>query len=180
MILSALVASLTCLFIGAALLAHVRASRTTNITWDELVAKIQRVESASIAIVAFDHLNPTKNQLELEPDTIWEMVGRLEGLQRMKENASVLIALAVFVERWNFDEGAIVAERMRRDGLALRRAVRSVEWTLLWRLWRNTASTCLPFHISDAATSYYLMRQRLLALYQTSHAGLYPRLAEAL
>jgi hypothetical protein len=30
------------------------------------------------------------------------------------------------------------------------------------------------------ASSYYLMRQRLLVLYETNHAGLYPRLAEAL
>jgi hypothetical protein len=44
---------------------------------------------------------------------------------------------------------------------------------------RRSASL-IPFHLHEAASSYYLMRQRLLALYQTSHAGLYPRLAEVL
>jgi hypothetical protein len=43
------------------------------------------------------------------------MIGGLKGIQR-KNNADVLIAFAVFAERWNFHEGVIVAERMRRDG----------------------------------------------------------------
>jgi hypothetical protein len=38
----------------------------------------------------------------------------------------------------------------------------------------------IPFYLHEAASSYYLMRQRLLALYQTNHAGLYPRLVEVL
>jgi hypothetical protein len=98
----------------------------------------------------------------------------------MKENATVLIALAVFAERWNFNEGAIVAQRMRRDGLALRRAVRAIEWGIYRQVWLNLTTTTQPFRLHEAVASYYLMKQRLLALYETSHAGLHPRLAQAL
>jgi hypothetical protein len=38
----------------------------------------------------------------------------------------------------------------------------------------------IPFYIHEASAAYYLMRQRLLALYETSHAGLLPRLSAAL
>jgi hypothetical protein len=36
------------------------------------------------------------------------------------------------------------------------------------------------FYLHDSAGAYYLMTKRLLVLYRTSHAGLYPRLAEVL
>jgi hypothetical protein len=180
MILFAAVASFTWLFIIAAAVAHSRARQLTNASWEELVATIQPVASESITTVALDYLAPSKHQIEIEPHEIWELIGGLEGLQRMKKNATVLIALAVFAERWNFGEGVIVAERMRRDGLALRRAVRSIEWGLWIQYLFRTHSLRLPFHLHEAAASYYLMRQRLLALYEASHAGRYHRLAAAL
>jgi hypothetical protein len=37
----------------------------------------------------------------------------------------------------------------------------------------------VPPYVHEAASAYYLMRLRLLALYQTSHAGRYPTLAAA-
>jgi hypothetical protein len=37
-----------------------------------------------------------------------------------------------------------------------------------------------PFYIHQAATSYYLMTKRVLALYETSHSGLLPKLAAAM
>jgi hypothetical protein len=65
---------------------------------------------------------------------------------------------------------------MRRDGLQLRRAVtRIMLATFLGRQQMR-----VPFYLHEVASSYYLMRQRLLVLYETNHAGLYPRLAEAL
>jgi hypothetical protein len=180
MIFLTVVAVVTSLLIVASVVSHVRARRATNMTWEELVAKIQAVESDAVATVALDHLAPTKNQLQFEPEELWKLVGGLDGLQRMKENATVLIALAVFAERWNFNEGVIVAQRMRRDGLALRRAVRAIEWGIYRQVWLNWNTTTQPFRLQEAAASYYLMKQRLLALYETSHAGLYPRLAQAL
>jgi hypothetical protein len=108
------------------------------------------------------------------------MLGGREGLRRMRDNARLMLLLAAHAQRWNFDEGVIVTERMRRDALRLRQAVRRIELTLTFHAVLRHHATLIPFHLHEAASAYYLMRQRLLALYQTSHAGLYPVLAEAL
>ncbi len=107
---------------------------------------------------------------------MWNLLGGLEGLQRMRENGRILIALASYVERWNYEEGVIIAERMRRDGLQLRRSVTRI----MLETFLGMKQVRIPFYLHEAASSYYLMRQRLLVLYQTNHAGLYPRLAEIL
>jgi len=77
--------------------------------------------------------------------------------------------LAGFAQQWNFQESVIVGERMRRDGLALRRAARKVWVGMLFGYGKAHG----PFSVQEAASAYYLMRQRLLALYETSHAGRY-------
>lgn len=111
---------------------------------------------------------------------MWLMLGGKAGLRRMRENAEIMLQLAAHAQQWNFDEGVIVTERMRRDALRLKRAVRRVELAITFHSLMRRSTTLIPFHLHEAASSYYLMRQRLLALYQTSHAGLYPRLAEIL
>lgn len=111
---------------------------------------------------------------------MWLMLGGEEGLRRMKNNARLMLMLAAHAQRWNFDEGVIVTERIRRDALRLQQSVRRVEFALMFHSVLRRSATLIPFHLHEAASAYYLMRQRLLALYQTSHAGLYPRLVEVL
>ncbi len=163
--------------------SNIMAAKLARCSWEDLVGKLHPIESEGVTLVALDYLEPGgrsgaaagNDQLRLEPETMWTMLGGLEGLQRMRENAGVLIALASYVERWNFDEGVVIAERMRRDGLQLRRAVtRVMIGTFLGR-----GRVRIPFYLHEAASSYYLMRQRLLALYRANHVGLYPLLAEA-
>ena len=48
------------------------------------------------------------------------MLGGREGLRRMRENAKLMLILAAHAQQWNFDEGVIVTERMRRDAVRLR------------------------------------------------------------
>ncbi len=100
----------------------------------------------------------------------------MEGLHGMRRNANLLIALAVHVQRWNFEEGVIVTERMRQDAVQLKRALFRIRIEMLLR--RTQLRT--PFYIQQAASSYYLMTKRLLALYETSHAGLLPVLKAAI
>ncbi|MGA7317634.1 MAG: hypothetical protein WBX22_27115 [Silvibacterium sp.] len=100
----------------------------------------------------------------------------------MRRNARILIALAAFARRWNFTESVIVKERMRQDALHLQRATLQVILRTVFRASRNAG---VPpghgvFYLHDAVGAYHLMTKRLLALYRTSHAGLYPRLAEVL
>jgi hypothetical protein len=152
------------------------ARRLATLSWEDLLTKLEPVETDGITALAVEYLNPGNLQLGIRPDDIWNMIGCAEGLSRMRANSDVLIALATYAQRWNLNEGAIVAEQMRRDGMALRRAVVGI----------GLGMTCgygkgrVPSYVHEAASAYYLMRLRLLALYQTSHAGRYPTLAAAL
>ncbi len=164
-------------FVGFPLVrTRIKVSRLARLSWDELVAKLEPVPVAGISAVALDYLQPVKGQLRIEPNELWVMIGEAEGIQRMYANAEILIALAAYTRQWNFHESVIVAERMRRDGVALRRATMRLSLGSVLRY----GAVLGPFNVQEAASAYYLMRQRLLALYETSHAGRYPRLAAAL
>jgi hypothetical protein len=155
---------------------QVYARRLAELSWEDLLAKLEPVETDGIAALAVEYLNPGNPPMGIKPDDIWNMIGCAEGLSRMRANSDVLIALATYAQRWNLSEGAIVAEQMRRDGMALRRAVVGI----------GLGMTCgygkgrVPSYLHEAASAYYLMRLRLLTLYQSSHAGRYPTLAAAL
>ena len=153
--------------------------KLTNRTWNELLAEVEFIDFRGVSLVARDYLDPRKGQIELEPQEIWNLLGGDEGLRTMRANADRLIALAAFAQQWNLDESVIVAERMRRDGLRLRRAVRRVQLGMLSQIVTGRHWVEVPFQLQEAASAYYLMRQRLLALYETSHVGLHPQLAQA-
>jgi hypothetical protein len=144
------------------------------------VSQLKRIEFERVTSVARDYLEPKGGQISLEPTDMWLMLGGREGLRRMRDNARLMLVLAAHAQRWNFDEGVIVTERMRRDAIRLRASIRRIEFALTFHIFLRRSATLIPFHLHEAASSYYLMRQRLLALYQTSHAGLYPVLAEVL
>lgn len=148
--------------------------------WHELVAGLKAVDFAGVTTVAVDYLTPRRGQIDLEPDKIWECLGGIEGLKKMRENAQIMLDLAAYAQQWNFEEAVIVTERMRHDAALLRRAVRRVELGLVHgRLLRHLRIT-VPFHAQEASSAYYLMRQRLLSLYETSHECRYPALAASL
>jgi len=152
------------------------ARRVRSSTWEDLVSRMEPMHARGLEIVALDNLQPRPNQLQLEPEHLWGLIGGTEGLRRMKKNADLLIELAAYVQRWNFEEGVIVTERMRHDAVQLKRAI----YRLRFEMMIHRSQLRAPFYIHQAASAYYLMTRRLLALYETSHAGLLPRLAEAL
>ena len=168
------------LLLGAAIRSQYVATRVDRRSWEELVAALQPVAFDQVSSVALDYLDPREGQITLEPRDLWVRLGGKEGLRRMRENARLMLMLAAYAQRWNFEEAVIVTERMRRDALYLQRAVRRVELSLRFHTVLRRSATLIPFHLHEAASAYYLMRQRLLALYHTSHSGLYPKLAEVL
>ncbi|MGI4828917.1 MAG: hypothetical protein ACRYFU_12115 [Janthinobacterium lividum] len=151
-------------------------NRLSATTWEELVDRLQELPIIGITKVALDYLQPSKGQLSIQTDEMWLLIGGNEGLERMRANADILLQLAAYAEQWNREECVIVGERMRRESMALRRAVSKVQRGLLFGRGRMMG----PFHVQEATSAYYLMRERLLVLYQTSHAGRYARLATAL
>jgi hypothetical protein len=154
---------------------RLKASKLSRLSWEDLVARLKPVPVDGISIIAVDYLQPTKGQIDIETNDLWAMVGGLEGLKSMYANAEVLIALAGYAQQWNPEESVIVGERMRRDGLALRRATKKLSLGFVVGFGVHG-----PFHVQEAASAYYLMRRRLLALYETSHVERYSRLAAAL
>ncbi len=155
---------------------QVRTHRLHSVSWENLIAQLQHVPARGLEIVALDYMEPRPNQLKLEPEHLWGFIGGMEGLRGMRRNANLLIALAAYVQRWNFEESVIVTERMRQDAVQLKRALFRIRVEMLLR--RTQLRT--PFYIQQAASAYYLMTRRLLALYETSHAGLLPVLQDAM
>ena len=169
-----------CGFAGVVIADRRSSRKRAQRDWHELVAGLHRLDFEGVSTVAIDYLTPHRGQIDMEPDKIWESLGGYEGLKRMRENAEIMLALAAYAQRWNFEEAVIVTERMRLDAASLRRAVRRVELGMIpARLLRHFRLT-LPLHAQEASSAYYLMRQRLLSLYETSHVSRYPALAAAL
>ena len=171
-----LLLSFLVLLAGGLVYTQISAHRARSTSWDDLVARMEPMHARGLEIVALDNLQPKANQLQLEPEHLWGLIGGTEGLRRMRHNADLLIALAAYVQRWNFEEGIIVTERMRHDAVQLKRAVFRIRFDMMVRRSQLRA----PFYIHQAASSYYLMTRRLIALYETSHAGLLPQLSQAL
>jgi hypothetical protein len=151
------------------------ARRLSELNWDDLLTELKPVETDGITAVAVEYLNPEKFQVEMKQNDIWSMIGGAEGLTRRRANTDVLLALAAYAKRWNPEEGGVVAERKGRDAMALCRAVSGI----------GIGMTCgygkrrVPSYIREAAGAYYLMRQRVPALYRASESGLYSNLANA-
>ncbi len=166
-------------FAAVALRAHRSAIRLDDRCFEALVAALEPINLAGIQSVARDYLEPRRGQVALEPEVIWHLLGGEAGLKTMRANADLLLAIAAHATQWNEQEGTVVAERMRRDALRLRAAVRQVRIGMLSQIVTGQHWVSVPFQLQEAAGAYYLMRQRLLALYETSHVGLLPRLAQA-
>ena len=156
--------------------AHARQRRLASTSWNDLLARLATVPTKGITEIALEYLQPSRGQIGIQTDDLWAMVGGSEGLAQMRANADVLLALAGYAQQWNFEESVIVAERMRHDALTLRRATFRIALGVVL----NYGKARGPFYVQEAASAYYLMRVRLLALYETSHAGRYPDLSAAL
>lgn len=156
--------------------SHLEAARIARLDWNDLVGQLKPVSFGGVEAIALDYLQPKKGQMQIETDELWSLIGGYDGIRRMYDNGAVLLALAAYTQRWNPGESVIVVERMRRDGILLRRATQR----LFLRYVFGSDHTRGPFSVQEAASAYYLMRERLLALYETSHAGRYAQLAAAL
>ena len=169
---------LVLLLSGSGYLAYF-ASRRHNLLgrdWEDVLAEIRPVHLEAIRLIAEIYLHPNKDQLRIEPEEMWQLVGGLKGIRRLRANAQVMLNLAVFAQRWNREQSPIIAEMIRRDAVRLNRAAFRIQLILLFHLGFMRA----PFHLLEAASAYYLIRGRLLSLYRASHIGLMPHLEAAL
>lgn len=163
--------------VASAVVAHqlfflAKRRRLAARSWQDVLAKVEPIHLESLQDVASVFLDPDGHQLRFEPDTVWEMLGGFEGVERLKRNADAMLELAVYAERWNTDHGKCVSELIRRDAVNLTRAVQQVEMAMVFRVGTVRA----PFALLELAGHYELIRRRLIGIYQVSHAGLLPAL----
>jgi hypothetical protein len=171
---------LLCAFAGLVISDRLGSRKAVKQEWHELVARLSPLNVVELSTVAVDYMTPHPNQIEMDPGEIWEFIGGYEGLKKMRANAEIMLALAVCAQQWNFAEAVIVTERMRHDAVSLRRAIRRVELGFIPLSLLRRFRYSLPLNAQEASSAYYLMRLRLLSLYETSHAGRYSALAAAI
>ena len=145
-------------------------------SWESILARVECVDLQNIWRVAECYLNPDRNQLRIETDEMWRLLGGLDGINRLHKNANAMLDLAIYAQRWNDSEGPVIAEMIRRDAVRVRRSVTRFQLTYVLGLGFIKA----PFYLQEAAAAYYLMRGRLMGVYHNGHVGLIPQLEAAL
>jgi hypothetical protein len=146
-----------------------RIKKSARAGWEDLLKRLVAIDHNGVDTVALDAIEPSGNRRtdglarELEPDRIWELLGGLEGIQRLETNSRVLVDMAAYLQR-TYPEAAVAEE--------LRLQARELEWHV-GRLRMADEQGSLEFHIGtyaqNAAIAYYLMEQRLQALCQRAN-----------
>jgi hypothetical protein len=147
-----------------------RIRKSARTGWEELLKRLVAIDRNGVDIVALDAIEPSGNRRtdrlarELESDRIWELLGGLEGVERLETNSRVLVDMAAYLQR-SYSEAAAVAEELRLQA-------RELEWHV-GRLRMAAEQGSLEFHIGtyaqNAAIAYYLMEQRLQLLCQRTN-----------
>jgi len=170
---------LACL-VGVTLYFLLRIRRASRATWSDLVGRLIEVDRNRIAVVALDLVDETgqpreDGASEIEPESFWDLVGGMNGLEILEKNCEVLIDLAAYVQRWH-PEAVVVAERLRLNA-------REIQWHIA-RL-KGAAQTgnlisSFPLYAQRAVATYYLMTRHLLELYERANIAEFRQLEEVL
>lgn len=154
---------------------YVRKHRESrNTTWEALMKQIVPVDEKAIERVALDAVDSSgepkteEHTRELGRKDIWRLLGGMEGINRIDNNARVIVEMAAYLERWH-PEAADTAEELRLEA-------RKLEWHV-GRLRAAETNDSLDFHFHSygqhAALSYYTMLKSVLALAQQNRGALF-------
>ncbi len=141
-----------------------RRKKQSQKTWEELLSSVEQLNLEGLREIADVFLNPTKDQLRLEPPVMWSLLGGIKGLQKMHRNADIMLQLCVYAERWDAD-GPVVSEMIRLDAINLNKALRRVEFAAVLGLGHLRGH----FALMELAAHYELIRRRLLGQYEKTH-----------
>lgn len=150
-----------------------------GLTWEQILEKITPIDREtldSLTEISQMYLHPESHQLKLQPAEMWERIGGLRGVMKLKRNAAAMLDLAVYAEHWDVETSRLVAEMIRRDVHRLSWVLLMIELSFLLRV--RYLSVRLPFNVQEAAGLYMLIRSRLLTFYNTAHAGRVEPIAE--
>ncbi len=167
-----ILAGVTFLLVLALLKAEVRKVELARKPWNELIAELRPIRTEGITLAALECSSVETTRSLIDPDEVWIMIGGWEGLRQIQANAQLLIALAAYARTWNVGGSANVADRMRCDAMAIRRAVVRIKLRQVFGTSRSSSAL-------ETACAYYRMSERLLTLYETSPSRRYDQLVRA-
>ena len=154
--------------------------KSASAGWKELLKRLLTIDQTGVDAVALDAIEPSGNRRtdglarELEPEKIWELLGGLDGVQRLENNSRVLVDMASYLQR-SYAEAAVLAEELRLQA-------KELEWQV-GRLKMAAEQGSLEFHIGtyaqNAAIAYYLMEHRLQAFCQRANLPAFRPIAGA-
>ena len=153
--------------------AYARGRRSSQRSWNDLLARLALIDHDSIALVALDLVDETgaprqaDEAATLEPTTLWTLIGGLTGLERLEANSEVLIDMAAYLQRW-YPEAGMIAEQLRRDAGELKWHVARLRGAAE----KGNLQISFPFYAQRAVVSYYLMTRRVLELYRLGNFSL--------
>ncbi|MGB8536425.1 MAG: hypothetical protein WCD57_08430 [Acidobacteriaceae bacterium] len=160
---------------------YFQSRRSASASWEELLAKLTRIDRNKIAEVALDLVDESGQPKaaddagSLDPLQVWKLTGGLEGLEVLERNSEVLIDLAFYVQQW-YPEALVIAERLRLDAGELKWHVERLKGAAQ----KGNLQISFPFYAQRAVVSYYRMTRRVLRLYEAGNFSMLPDLQKAL
>lgn len=157
----------------------IKARRSREIEWSELVFRLRPADRPALGKLASGYLNPAEVDDGDAQDPLAQL-GGIGALNAIYENSKVILALAGYVTRWNLEEGTAVTATIRRDAILLQKTITRIRVEVYGRRllrivpFRNPD---LRHHLQKVALLYQQMSEHLLDLYRNNHAGLYPQLS---
>jgi hypothetical protein len=162
--------------IGVAVRYSLRARRSGDAKWEELLQRLVPVDRDRIAAIAMDAVEQSgeprsdPEAYNLDSSELWSLLGGLEGVQALEQNCAVLVELATYLQRWH-PEALVVAEHLRLNA-------REIQWhvgRLKGAALTGNLQTSFADYAQRAAIAYYRMTRDLLELYDSAN---FPGLAE--
>jgi hypothetical protein len=138
-----------------------RARRSSRNAWMLLMQRLKPIDREKFAAVALDLLEERDSDRQLDPETIFDMIGGMQGMDALEENCDVLIDLATYVQKW-YPDALQLSEELRLNAREIK-----------WHIGRLRAASKTG-HLRDqfsmygqrAVATYYLMTRSLLVLYE--------------
>lgn len=158
-----------------------RLSRSAKMEWETLLSHLVVIDHDAVDKVALDAIHPCgtvrtdKQARELDPDEIWRLLGRLEGVLKLEKNSRILIEMASYLQR-SYPEASEIAEELRLHARELEYQVQHLRMA--------SEQGSLEFHIStyapNAAIAYYRMEKLLLELCERAKVSPFRRMEQPL
>jgi hypothetical protein len=167
--------------VAVALYYYQQSRRRSAGSWQQLLERLTSLDREGIAQIALDYADESgerrleSSDMELEPSQIWKLSGGLNGLEAIEKNCAVLVDLTFYMQKWH-PEAVVLAEELRLNA-------REIEWHVeRLRGAANTGNLDRSFvnYAQPAIAKYYLMTQRVLALYQRQSVPMFTELQRAI